>query len=101
MKEDKCKTEHPGELCCLDEDPIYAAQDYDDKGIRKFRLRQLRVNGSVSYEVSFDGRSLPWHTRLVYSVKRTSKGWRVDDIEYKDGSSLRKMLSCPLEWPAP
>jgi hypothetical protein len=35
-------------------------------------------------------------TGVEYVLGRTADGWRISDIRYDDGSSLKKILQAPL-----
>jgi hypothetical protein len=79
------------EICNLDSDPFYDAQDFDD-GDPNPRVKQLAAN---SYEVTFSNFG---DQKLIYKMKKTSAGWRVSDIDSPSNKwSLVKLLSTRQE----
>ena len=79
----------------LDFDPILSAQDYGDNGIAGLQIKHL---GAEKYEVSFllfPGVSKE-RTRLTYSLAKTSRGWRITDIQYEN-TTLLKVLAPPCK----
>ena len=85
------------EVGCLDGDPFLDAQDYDEAGITKPRIVERSTKDGARVDVSFTGRSeawKDWNVTLTYDVRMTAKGWRVYDIVFRDGQSLRGVLDC-------
>jgi Protein of unknown function (DUF3828) len=94
---DREQSERNKDLPCLDFDPILQAQDFDEAGITEPRIRAVPRGKDVAYEVTFTGRSKEWKNwsvRAIYLLERTRNGWRVHDIEFPKGGSLRKTLAC-------
>lgn len=84
--------EAKGEVGRLEVDPPYYAQDFE---ITNFTIAQPEtVGGETHVNVSFKNFGEP--QRLVYVLTRTGGGWRISDIRYDDGSSLKKILERPL-----
>lgn len=84
--------EAKGEVGRLEVDPLYYAQDFE---ITNFTIAQPEtVGGETHVNVSFKNFGEP--QRLVYVLTRTGGGWRISDIRYDDGSSLKKILERPL-----
>jgi hypothetical protein len=91
VKNAECEEKEQG-ICNLDFDPIYAAQDFEDKTTD---LKVAPVSGQAdSFNVTFT--NLGTRT-LVYKLSKTSKGWRISDIKYPEGPSLKEMLSAEIK----
>lgn len=88
----KDKKEAKGEVGRLDGDPLYNAQETE---ITDFSVSKPGTAGAETrVTVRFKNLSKP--VRVVYMLGQTSNGWRVSDIRYDDGSSLKHILSGPL-----
>ena len=84
--------EAKGEVGRLEVDPLYYAQDFE---IANFTIAGPEtVGGETQVTVSFKNFGEP--ERLVYVLTHTGDGWRISDIRYNDGSSLKKILERPL-----
>lgn len=82
------KREAKGEVGRLDGDPLYNAQEIQ---VTDFSVSATEsVSGETRVRVSFKNIGKP--TRLAYILTRSGNGWRVSDIRYDDGSSLKKIL---------
>lgn len=90
LKEEECK-KRTHELCNTESDPIYCQQDFAES------LKDLSVSPMPGqpnkYSVSFFNIA---KRTLVYSMKETSVGWRVSDIQCEEGPSLKQQLSLPV-----
>ena len=87
IKDDECAKREEG-ICNLDFDPIYAAQDFDKETTN---LQIAAVAGQAdSFNVTFT--NLGTRT-LVYKLTNTPTGWRISDIKYPEGLSLKEILS--------
>ncbi len=76
------------EVCNLDWDPFYDAQDFDDSEPNP-RIREVKPAGS--FEVTL--RNLG-ERKLIYEMKRTPEGWRISNIRSPSSKwSLREVLS--------
>jgi hypothetical protein len=86
------RREAKGEVGRLDGDPLYNAQDMEIKDLSvsapEMAGREARVT------VNFKNFGKP--TRVVYLLGQTSDGWKISDIRYDDGSSLKKILGSKL-----
>lgn len=94
-RDDAC-AKSAGEVGALDFDPFLDAQDFDEEGISKPMIRALGKGNSARYEVRF--RLFPNipdspQRKLLYSFVKLKQGWRISDIAYSHGQSLRKILS--------
>ncbi len=82
------KREAKGEVGRLDGDPLYNAQEIE---IKDFSVAEPEEAGRAArVMVTFKNFGIP--TRLLYLLARTTDGWKIDDIRYDDGSSLKKTL---------
>ena len=88
----KDKREAKGEVGRLDGDPLYNAQEIQ---ITDFSISAPRITGSEALViVRFKNIGKP--TRIECVLHRTANGWKISDIRYDDGSSLKKILQSPL-----
>ena len=84
--------EAKGEVGRLEVDPLYYAQDFE---ITNFTIAEPEtVGGETQVKVIF--KNLGERQRLVYVLTHTGSGWRISDVRYSDGSSLKKILERPL-----
>lgn len=88
----KDKREAQGEVGRLDGDPLYNAQDME---IRDFSVGAPETAGSET-RVTVHFKNIGKPTRIVYVLSRAADGWRISDIRYDDGSSLKKILQGKL-----
>ncbi len=88
----KDRREAKGEVGRLDGDPLYNAQDMEIKDLSVSAPEM--TGGEARVTVSFKNFSKP--TRVVYMLGRTANGWKISDIRYDDGSSLKKILEGKL-----
>jgi hypothetical protein len=88
----KDKREAKGEVGRLDGDPLYNAQDME---IRDFSVSAPETAGGET-RVTVHFKNLGQPTRVIYLLSRTDDGWRISDIRYDDGSSLKKILQGKL-----
>jgi hypothetical protein len=80
--------EAKGEVGRLDGDPLYNAQDMQ---ISNFSISPPETaKGETHVTVHFKNIGKP--TRIVYVLTHSNTGWRISDIRYDDGSSLKKIL---------
>jgi len=84
-----------GEICNLDFDPVLAAQDYDDAGLRELRLERQAGPGGIVVSVTFQNLDQTQH--IAYDVVCPPAGCRITDVRYDTGPSLRTLLSTPVE----
>jgi hypothetical protein len=77
-----------GEVGALDGDPLYDAQDVE---IKKFAIgKPSYEGGKAMVNVTFDNFSQP--KSFVFILVNGRDGWRIDNIEYGEGRSLRGYL---------
>lgn len=87
IKDAECQ-ERTQEICNLNFDPIYDAQDAEDKttGLKVSRVKQEPAQFAVTFT------NIGTRT-LIYTLKKTKEGWRISDIRYSKGESLKAILS--------
>lgn len=85
---DRVCTSTTHEICRLDFAPLWGNQD--------------PAGTSVSFKTGPSGDTVVGHmrigsqsTQLVYSLVQTRAGWRINDITYDNGWTLRKILGAP------
>ena len=88
----KDKREAKGEVGRLDGDPLYNAQDIE---IRDFSVSAPETAGRET-RVTVYFKNLGKPVGIIYVLSRTADGWRISDIRYDDGSSLKKILQSKL-----
>ena len=77
-----------GEVGALDGDPLYDAQDME---IKKFAIGKPGYEGGKArVNVTFDNFGQP--KSFVFILVNGRAGWRIDNIEYGEGRSLRGYL---------
>lgn len=84
----KDQSESKGEVGKLDFDPLYAAQDFD---INDFSVA-LVAEQKDSAEVAASFKNLGTSEKIVFLLSPTAQGWRITDIRYSDGSTLKGIL---------
>ena len=94
----KDKREANGEVGRLDGDPLYNAQDME---IKDFSISAPEMAGGpsrtgIETRVTVHFKNIGKPTRLIYVLSQTPDGWRISDIRYDDGSSLKKILQGKL-----
>ncbi len=87
MKDAECAKREQG-VCNLDFDPIYDAQDFEEKTTN---LQIAAVEDQPdSFKVTFTNLG---RRTLVYRLTNSPSGWRISDIKYAEGPSLKELLS--------
>lgn len=77
-----------GEVGRMNSDPLYYAQDFD---ITDFKVGEAtRTKDGVVVVVRF--RNIQKPCRVDFDLIRTKEGWRISDIRYEDGNTLRGIL---------
>ena len=85
-KDRKCVKE-THEICRLDFDPIFASQDPEAVDLTISPADQPNTV-RVQFRYPGNGELIS----LAYQVQKTGGSWRIRDIVYADGGSLRKLL---------
>ena len=88
LKDLECKIKY-GRICNIDFDPIYCAQNGDD-GSLELEIKSIANNSHHFFTVSFTNVD---RISLKYQLIQTENGWRVSDIIYPSGESLKEILS--------
>jgi hypothetical protein len=85
--EEECKIKTK-EICNLDMNPVYNAQDYDENGIevefKNISMRPMIFNVKIK-----NGDT----QNLKYYMVNEKGNWKISNIEYSDSLSLKKILS--------
>jgi hypothetical protein len=84
----KDQSESQGEVGKLDFDPLYAAQDFE---IKDFSI-VLVVQQKDSAEVAASFKNIGTSEKIVFLLSNTAQGWRITDIKYSDGRTLKGIL---------
>ena len=84
----KDQSESQGEVGKLDFDPLYAAQDFEIKDFSVVLVAQQKDSAEVAASFKNIGRS----EKIVFLLSNTAQGWRITDIKYSDGRTLKGIL---------
>jgi len=84
----KDQSESKGEVGKLDFDPLYDAQDF---GIKDFSIA-LIAQQKDSAEVAASFKNIGTSEKIVFLLSNTAQGWRITDIKYSDGRTLKDIL---------
>ena len=77
-----------GEVGAIEADPLYNAQDTD---IKKFAVhRPSYADGRATVTVSFE--NFGQKNELLFLLVTQKADWKIEDIKYKDGTTLRGIL---------
>ena len=77
-----------GEVGKIDFDPLYDAQDVEISDFNLVVLPNKKGSGYVAARF----RNMGDDQEIIFVLQRTKMGWRIADIQYKDGRSLWKIL---------
>jgi hypothetical protein len=89
LHDEECKNETHG-ICKLDFDPIIDAQDLDNRYPVIFEVKRLNNKSQTRCKVIFTNIT---KRTMFYELRRTRLGWRINDIIYSNGQSLKRLLS--------
>ena len=78
----------PGEGGNLDFDPFYYAQDFE---IADLDFAVAKVSGKATVALAHFS-NFGESVEIAYRVVQDERGWRIDDIDYGEGITLRKIL---------
>jgi hypothetical protein len=84
----KDQSESKGEVGKLDVDPLYDAQDFE---IKDFSVA-LVTEQKDSAEVAASFKNIGTSEKIVFLLSKTAQGWRITDIKYSDGRTLKGIL---------
>jgi hypothetical protein len=84
----KDQKESKGEVGKLDFDPLYDAQDFEIKDFSVALVAQQKDSAEVVASFKNMGTS----EKIVFLLSNTSQGWRITDIKYSDGRTLKGIL---------
>ena len=85
----ECQIRYGG-ICNIDFDPIYDAQN-GDGGLLDLEIKPITNNSHKFFTVSFT--NFNQRISLKYQLIQTENGWKVSDIIYPSGVSLKAILS--------
>ena len=77
-----------GEVGKIDFDPLYNAQDFEISDFKVVVLPNKKGSGYVAARF----KNMGVDQEIIFALQRTKMGWRIADIQYKDGRSLWKIL---------
>ena len=84
--------EAKGEVGRLEVDPLYYAQDFE---ITDFSISEPKTSGKESVvTVTFKNMRKPH--RIEFVMSHTAGGWKISNIQYQDGNSLKEVLKALL-----
>ena len=84
----KDKREAKGEVGRLDGDPLYNAQEVQ---ITDFSISEPKITGGEAL-VTVRFKNMGKSERVEFVLHQTAHGWRIADIRYADGTSLKKFF---------
>jgi hypothetical protein len=84
----KDQSESKGEVGKLDFDPLYDAQDFDIKDFSVALVAEQKDSAEVASSFKNIGKS----EKIVFLLSNTAQGWRITDIKYSDGRTLKEIL---------
>ena len=87
VKDRQCAEKTNG-ICNLDFSPIFDSQD---PAVMDLEIAPADKSNTVP--IQFTNPGYGKKVRISYEVAKTSRGWRIKDIIYIDGHSLKKILS--------
>jgi hypothetical protein len=88
----KDKREAKGEVGRLDGDPLYNAQEVQ---ITDFSVSEPKITGEEAL-VTVRFKNLGKSERVEFVLHQIAHAWKISDIRYDDGTSLKKILQSPL-----
>jgi hypothetical protein len=89
----KDRSDAKGEVGRLDGDPLYNAQDLQ---ITDFSISTPKMITGIKAVVPVHFKNLGKPELVECVLSKTAKGWKISDIRYDDGTSLKKILQGPL-----
>ncbi len=84
----KDQEDSKGEVGKIDFDPLYNAQDFEISDFNLVVLPHKKGSGYVAARF----KNMGVDQEIIFALQRTKMGWRIADIQYKDGRSLWKIL---------
>ena len=84
----KDQEDSKGEVGKIDFDPLYDAQDLQITDFNLVILNNKKGSGYVAARF----KNMGVGQQVVFALQSTKAGWRIADIQYKDGRSLWKIL---------
>ena len=84
----KDQAESHGEVGKLEFDPLYNAQDFEIKDFSVAVVSQKKDSAEVAASFKNMGKD----EKIVFLLSNSAQGWRITDIKYSDGSTLKGIL---------
>jgi|SRR5919197_2018867 hypothetical protein len=84
----KDQSESKGEVGKLEFDPLYNAQDFEIKNFSVALVTQQKD----SAEVAASFKNMGTTEKIVFLLSNTTPDWRITDIKYSDGRTLKGIL---------
>jgi hypothetical protein len=84
----KDQEDSKGEVGKIDFDLLYDAQDFEISDFNLIVLSNKKGSGYVAARF----KNMGVDQEIIFALQRTKMGWRIADIQYKDGRSVRKIL---------
>jgi len=84
----KDQAESKGEVGKLEFDPLYNAQDFEIKDFSVALVTQKEDSAEVAASFKNMGKS----EKIVFLLTNTPQGWRIADIKYSGGETLKGIL---------
>ena len=77
-----------GEVGKIDFDPLYDSQDFEISDFNLVVLPNKKGSGYVAARF----KNMGVDQEIIFALQRTKMGWRIADIQYKNGRSFWKIL---------
>jgi hypothetical protein len=84
----KDQEESKGEVGKLEFDPLYNAQDFEIKDFSVALVTQKKDSADVVASFKNMGKN----EKIVFLLSNTAQGWRITDIKYSNGPTLKEIL---------
>lgn len=88
LEEEKCK-ERTKEICNLEANPIYSAQDFSQDGIA-VRIENVSISPKMVFNVHIQNGG---EQTLKYFLHQENGKWKIEDIQYQESGALKKWLT--------
>ena len=88
LEEEECK-ERTKEICNLDANPIYSAQDFSQDGI-EVRIENESIAPRMAFNVHIRNGGMQ---TLKYFLHKENGKWKIEDIQYPGSGTLKTWLN--------
>jgi hypothetical protein len=89
----KDKREAKGEVGRIESVPLYNAQEIE---ITDFSISEPKITEGINALVTVRFKNIGKPTRVGCVLRRTVHGWKISDLRYDNGYSLKKIVQAPL-----